>query len=154
MLSHEMGVVHPVELVAGEDQHLVDVPLLEQPFVFTNRIGSALKPAGALWCLLRSQHLNKALVKTRGEVEGLGDMAIERCAVELRQHIDLVDAAVDAVANRDINQAVFARQRHGRLGPHFGERVQPRPSTATENDCENPFHQPLAARPLWAQGPN
>ena len=65
---------------------------------------------------------------------------------------DLVDPAVDAVADRDINQAVLTRQRHGWLGTHFGERVEPRPSTATENDRENPFHQPLAARPLWAQG--
>ena len=77
VLRHEMGVVHPVELVTRKDQHLVDVPLLQQPFVFANGISCAFEPTGALWCLLGSQHFNKSLIKPRREVEGLGDMAIQ-----------------------------------------------------------------------------
>ena len=77
VLSHKMGIVHPVELVARKDQDLVDVPLLQQPFVFTNSIGCSFKPTGAIWGLLGRQNFNKPLIKPRGEVEGLSDVAIQ-----------------------------------------------------------------------------
>ena len=35
-------------------------------------------------------------------------MTIQRCAVELRHHVHLVDVGVDAVTNGDIDQSIFA----------------------------------------------
>ena len=140
MFSHELAVIHAVELIAREDQHFVDIPLLEEPLVLANGIGGAFKPTGALRGLLSSKHFNKPLVKTRGEVEGLGDVAIEGGAVELSQHVDLVDPTVDAVADWDINQAVLAGQRNCWLGAHFGEGIEARTSSTSENDPENPLH--------------
>ena len=72
----EQAVVHPVKLVAGEDQVLVHVPFLEQPLVFADRIGRALKPAGTGGGLLGRQHLHKTLAKAGGEVVALAEVTI------------------------------------------------------------------------------
>ena len=137
----EQAVIHPVELVARQDQVLVHVPFLEQPLVFAHRIGRALKPAGAGGGLLGRQHLNKTLAKTGGEVVTLAEVTVERRAVELRQHVHLVDAGIDAVADRNINQPILARQRHGRLGPRLGEGEKTGPGSAAKDDGQDSFHQ-------------
>jgi hypothetical protein len=61
-------------------------------------------------------------------------MPIERCGVELRQHVDLADTAVDAVAHRHVNEPVCAADGHRRLGALLCERVQPAASASTQDD--------------------
>jgi hypothetical protein len=46
--------------------------------------------------------------------------------IELRQQIDPAQAGIDAVRDGDIHDAVFSRERHGRLGALLGERKQSR----------------------------
>ena len=91
VVLHEGAVVHPVQLVAREDQIVIDIPLLEQPLILAHGIGGAFKPAGAVGGLLGGQHLHKALPEAGREVVGHRQVTIERRAVELRQHVDLVD---------------------------------------------------------------
>lgn len=74
---HKARVIHPVELIAREDQHLVHVPGGEELAVLAHRIGRALKPAGAVRGLLGCQHLHETAVKAGGEVVGAADMAIQ-----------------------------------------------------------------------------
>lgn len=50
-------------------------------------------------------------------------MAIEGGGVELRQDVDLVDVRVDAVADRDVYEAVVGPQGHSWLGALLGQRV-------------------------------
>ena len=64
--------------------------------------------------------------------------------VELRQHVDPVQAAVDAVRERDVDQPILARQGDGRLGAILGQRIQPRAATAAENESDDTFHVVLA----------
>ena len=49
------------------------------------------------------------------EVVGAGEMAVEGGGVELREDVDFVDAAVDAVGHGDVYEAVRAADRHGGL---------------------------------------
>ena len=140
VVLNKQAVIHPVELVTGKNQILINIPFLEQPLVFAHRISGAFKPGGTLRCLLSSQHLHKALTKTCTEVVGLREVTIQRSTVELRQHIHLGDAGVDAVTDRNIDQTVFTCEGHSRLGPHFGEWVQARTRTSTKNDCQNALH--------------
>ena len=64
-------------------------------------------------------------------------MAVQRDRIELGQHGNIVDAGVDAVADGDIDQAVFAGDRDGRLGPVAGERVQARAAPTAHDDAED-----------------
>ena len=142
VMAHELAVVHPVELVTGKNQVVVHIPFLEQPLVLAHGIGRPLEPTGAVGCLLGCQHLHKPLAKAGREVVGHRQVTIEGGTVELRQHIDLVDLGIDAIADRNINQSVFPCQGHGRLGPHFGEGVETGTGTASQNDGQNTLHIP------------
>ena len=64
MVLYEAAVIHPVELVAGEDQVVVHIPLLKQPLVLAYSICGSFKPAGAVRRLLRRQYFHKALAET------------------------------------------------------------------------------------------
>ena len=86
------------------------------------------------WGLLCGKNFYKTLTKGSTEVVALSKVPIQRSAVELRQHIHLVDAGVNAVADWDVNQTIFACKRYGRLGPHLGEGVEARSSSSPEND--------------------
>ena len=46
---------------------------------------------------------------------------VERRGVKLRQHKHLVNAGVNAVADRDINQAIFTTNGHSGFGTILGQ---------------------------------
>jgi hypothetical protein len=62
---------------------------------------------------------------------------VQRGRVELGQAVDLVDVAVEAVADRDVNEAVVSAQWHSRLGALLGQGVKTRTSTSSQNNCQN-----------------
>lgn len=64
-------------------------------------------------------------------------MAVERGGIELCEHIDLGDVAVEAVADGDINQPVVGPQRNRRLRTLLRQRIQPGPSSASEYNPQN-----------------
>ena len=98
-----------------------------------------LKPVRILRALLRSENFDKAIILVSTNVVPVGprEVAVERRRVELRQHIDLGHIAVEAVADRDINEPVVSTQRHRRLGPLLGQWVQPCPGATTEDNPKN-----------------
>ena len=53
----------------------------------------------------------------------------------------LVDLAVDAVGDGDIDEPVLAGERHGGFGTVLRERQQPRAAAAAEDDCDDVFHR-------------
>ena len=60
--------------------------------------------------------------------------------VELREHVDAVQPAVDAVRERNVDQPILAGQRHGRLRAILGQRIEPRAAAAAENNSDNISH--------------
>eukprot|EP00958_Prasinococcus_capsulatus_P013575 scaffold1402_cov403-Prasinococcus_capsulatus_cf.AAC.5 len=51
-------------------------------------------------------------------------VTVQRGRVKLREAVDLADLRVDAVGNRNIDQAVVRAKRNSRLSALLGERVQ------------------------------
>eukprot|EP00955_Chlamydomonas_euryale_P064564 359014-Chlamydomonas_euryale.AAC.2 len=110
-------------MVTGQDQDVLNGAVLdvgEQPRVLAHRISCALEPVLHRRRLRCGQHLNEAVTTkahTRAHVVGAGKVAVQRHGVELRQHVDLGDAAVDAVA--------LQGQRGGERGIQDSEQNQP-----------------------------
>jgi hypothetical protein len=98
-----------------------------------------LEPVGILRALLGSQDLHEAFVLVPAHVAGIGSgqVPVQRRGIELREHVDLVDVAVDAVADRNVNQPVVSPQGHRWLRTLLRQWVQPAPRSTTEN---NPQH--------------
>ena len=80
--------------------------------VAAHGIGRALVPVGAFLGLLGRQDVDEAAAE-RIEVIGALDVPVQRRGLKLREQEDPVDIGVDAIADRDIDQPVFAGERHG-----------------------------------------
>ena len=110
----DLAEVHDVELVAGEHQDAFGAVPQETVQLLADGVGSALIPVHAGFGLLRGEDLDEA-VRERIEAIGARDVTVQRRRLKLREHEDVAQAGVDAVADRDVDQPILAGERHRRL---------------------------------------
>ena len=77
MLFDKGAVIHAIEVVARQDQHLVGPAREQVPELLAHRIGRALVPSDAVLRLLGSQDLDKAIGKGIKAVRR-ADVAVQR----------------------------------------------------------------------------
>ena len=121
MLADHLAVIHAVELVTAENDEILATVLEKIPHVLPNRIRRALIPPRAFRRLLGGEDVHEAWSEVI-EFVTLVDVRVQRGAIELRENINPTQARVQAVADRDVHQAVFTAERNGWLGALFGER--------------------------------
>jgi len=136
--------IHPVELVAGEDQHVLDARLLQVAEILPHGVGGALIPVGVGDGLLGGQDLDEAAGEAV-EVVASADMAVETDGVELGEHVDAVQPAVDAVRQGNVDQAILRGDGHGRLGTELGQWIESGTPPAAENQSDYVSHELSAA---------
>ena len=132
----EIAEVHPVEMIARENQVVVGIVRSDVARGLANRVGRSLEPVGVVGRLLGRQDLDEAVAEQIHAI-GLGDVAVERRGIELRQHEDAAELRMQAIADRNVDQAVLSADRDGRLGPVLRQRKQPRSLPAAENERED-----------------
>jgi hypothetical protein len=120
----ELAVVHAIQMVAGKDQVVLRLVLREVPGRLTDRIRRALIPVRIVRRLLGRKDLDEPAGESIESI-GIGDVAVERGRVELRQDVDAADVRMEAPADRDVDQSIFAADRDGRLRSRRGQRKQP-----------------------------
>ena len=123
-------------MVAGEDEVVVGLVARDVPRGLADGVGRALEPVGVVGRLLGREDLDEPLAEQVHPI-GLADVPVERRRVELRQDEDPPDVGVQAVADRDVDEAVLARNRHRRLRSELGQREEPRALSAAEHEREN-----------------
>ena len=139
VILDELGVVHPVQVIAREDEVVVRVVALEVAHCLPHGVRRALIPVRIVGSLLGRQDFHEAAAE-RIEPVSLADVPVERGRVELREDEDPPDLGVQAVADGDVDQAVLAADRHRRFRTAFGEREEPGTLTAAQDDRENVAH--------------
>ena len=112
-------------MVARQDEHVLGVVAFNEVDVLVNGVGSALVPVGTSGRLIRRQHMYAAVQAVQVPWLSVADVLVEQQRLVLRQDTDCVDAGIDAVGEREINDAVLAAERNGGLCQLFGEGVQP-----------------------------
>ncbi len=133
MRFQHLGVIHVIELVAAEDQNVFAILFVEVSQILADGVGGTFVPFGpTLHGLLSSQKLDKSAAEVIEPIR-LANVLVKRNAEELGHHVDLIDTAVQAVADRNIDQSIFAGQRNGRFRSDFCERIKAGSSTTTEN---------------------
>ncbi len=125
MLLDDGPEIHAIQLIAAEDQEIVEIVVQEMDQVFADGIGGALIPGGVGEGLLRGEDFDEAAGEMV-ELIGLRNMAVERGGVELGQQINASQAGIDAIGDGNVDQAVFAGERHGGFGAFLGEGKQAR----------------------------
>ena len=129
-------VVHPVELVAREDEHQAVAVRVDVHQVLPHGVGRALVPVGAVGALLGREDLDEA-GREGVEPVALLDVAVERAAVELGEQEDPAEVGVEAVADGDVDQPVLAGERHRGLGAVLGQREEAGPGAAAHDDRDD-----------------
>jgi hypothetical protein len=78
-----------------------------------------LKPVGVFLSLLGGEYLDKSLGEA-GKLVCARDVTVEGCRVELGEDVDFDYFRVDAVADRNIDEAIFACEGNSGFGSQFG----------------------------------
>jgi len=108
----------------------------EMDHVFADGIGGALVPGIIGVGLFGSEDFNEAAGEMV-ELIGLRDVAVKGSRVELSEQVDTTEAGVDAVGNRDIDEAIFAGERDRGFGAFFGERKEASALAAAHDNGED-----------------
>ena len=138
LLQHQF-VVHLVDVVAGEDEDVLRLLAADGVDVLIDGVGGALVPILAD-ALHRREDFDE-LAKFAGRPpSSLADMAIERERLVLRKDINLAQVGVDAVGERDIDDAVDSAERNGGLGAVTGEWIQAFAGAAGQQNSQCVLH--------------
>jgi hypothetical protein len=135
-LMMQPSEIHAVELVAAQDQRVIEIHISEVDEVLPHGIRGALVPRGVGVALLCRQDLDKAAAEMV-ELERPVHVPVEGGGEKLREEKNPPHLRVDAVGDGDVHQAVLPCQGHSGLGAFAGEREQPDSLTATHDDGQD-----------------
>ena len=97
VVSEHFSVIHLVDVVAREDEHILGVVHVDKADVLEDGVGRALIPRRAARALIRRQDVHAAVRAVEIPRLARADVAVELQRAVLRQNADGVDASVGAV---------------------------------------------------------
>ena len=110
-------------MVASKNEVVVGVVAHEVTRGFANRIGRPRNQFVFSGVISAARDFDKPLTEEIHPV-GLADVPVERRRVELRQHEDATNVGVQAVADRDVDEAILPLDRNGRLRTQLSQREE------------------------------
>ncbi|MND93382.1 hypothetical protein D3C80_855680 [compost metagenome] len=129
-------IVHLVDVVAGDDQHVLGVAAVDEVQVLVNRIGGALVPLGFVDLLLGGKELDELVEAAIEETPAALDVADQAVGLVLGGDADLADARVDAVGEGEVDDAELAGKVHRGFGAELGQLLESTATAAGQDDGE------------------
>src|SRR5262245_1829481 len=146
MRADKVVEVHAIKLISGQDQNVAAVITLQVGQVLADGVGGATIPVGCFVGLLRRPDLDITLAEGI-ELVGLTDVTMEADAEVLGEDVDALDAAVDAVGNGDIDEAILAGDGYGRFASLHGQWIKAGSAPAAEYQADHVLHGPSPCEP-------
>ena len=139
MLLEHLLIIHLVDVVAGKNEDVVRLLAADRIDVLVNGVGGSLIP------VLRDAHLRRQDFDEFAEAHQRGpavaDVAVEAKRLVLRENEDAAQVAVEAVGERDVDDAVDAAEGNGGLGAVARERPEPFALAAGQQNANRIAHQ-------------
>ena len=140
MLAQHQVVVHLVDVVAGEDQHVLRLFAADGVDVLVDGVGRAHVPVLA-HALHRRQNLDELAEFSAHDVgPAFADVAVQRQRLVLRQDVNATQVGVDAVGERDVDDAIDAAEGDGRFGAVARQRIKTLTCSSGQQNSEGIFH--------------
>jgi hypothetical protein len=133
--GHHLLGIHPVDVIRAEYDDVVRGLVVDEVVALVDGVGGAGEPARAE-ALLRG-HRRDVVAEQVRHAPGLGDVAVERVRLVLREHNDPQVVGVYEVGQREVDHAVHAAERDGRLRAVHGQRHEALAFPAGQHDGEN-----------------
>ena len=125
MGGQHSGVVHTVDVVAGENEDIVRIKALNEGDVLVDGVGSTLVPLRFFAPGVRRKHLSAAMGFVKAPGLAIADVFVQLQGLILRENAHGINPGVDAVGQREINDTVLTAEGYGRLGGVFRQNLQP-----------------------------
>src|SRR5205085_11971689 len=114
-------IVHSIDMVAGEHENDLVLVLGHELEVLVDRIGRARVPIGVLSALVRLEQPHAADRSVQIPRSPDADVVVQRMRSVLGEDGDIIDARIDAVAQREVDDAVLPAEGYGWLRTLSGE---------------------------------
>ena len=124
VLQHHL-VIHLIDMVAGQNQHIVRIKAFHISQILVNRVRGACVPFRLPHLLIGRKNRNAAdiLIQIPGNTDT--DMGIQSERLVLSKHANGVNTGVDTVTQRKIDNSVFTAKSHGRFRNLRGKNPEP-----------------------------
>ena len=139
MLLEHAIVIHLVDVVAGEDEHVFGLLGADGIDVLIDRVGRPHVPVLAD-PLHGRQDFDELADFIAENVPAFADLTIERERLVLGENKDAAQTGVDAVGKRNVDDAVDATEGDSGLGAVAGERIEALAGASGKQDSESIFH--------------
>jgi len=116
-------VVHLVNVIAGEDEHVLGLLGTDGINVLIDRVRRAHIPVIAD-PLHRGENFNELSYLAADDIPTFTDVPVERKSFVLGKDEDAAQFGVNAIGKRDIDDAVDAAEGDGRFGAIASERIE------------------------------
>jgi hypothetical protein len=146
MECQHIAVIHAVDMVPRQDEHVRRVDHVEKIQVLVDGIRRALVPVGRIHVVhVRRQYERSAIVRIQVPAASVADVPVQFQRLVLRQDSYRVDAGIAAITERKIDNSVFCTEEHGWLGYVFRQHTQPA-SLSSGQDHGQTFTLPQGIR--------
>src|SRR5271156_71512 len=140
VLLEHAPIIHFVNVVTGEDDHVLRLLRADGVDVLVDGVGRPHVPVFAD-SLHGGQDFDELANFTAKNVPAFANLAIQRERLVLGEDKDAAQAGVDAVGERNIDDAVDAAEGYGWFGAVAGERIEALAGASSEQDSERIFHR-------------
>ncbi len=138
VLLQHLAVIHFVDVVAGENDGVVGTLAADGIDILVNGVRGAEIPTGGDAHLRRQDFDEVAESHQRRPPQT--NMAVQAERLVLRENENAAQVAIDAIGQRDVDDAVNAAERDGGFGAVAGERPKPLPLAAGQKDTDGVAH--------------
>ena len=139
MLFHHQLVIHFVDVVAGENQHVLGLLRTDGINVLIDRVGGALIP-GFADAFHRRQDFDELAHFAGEESPAFADVAVQGEGLVLRQDVNPAQVGINAVGKGYVDNAVNSAEGHGGFGAVAREGVEPFAGPSSQQDSQCVFH--------------
>ena len=139
MAAQHQGVVHLIDVVAGEHQYILRVVQIHEADVLVDGVGGALVPDGAAGALVGRQDMYAAVDTVQLPGLAAADVGVQLQRPVLGQHAHGVDAGVGTVGQGKVDDAEFTAEGDGGLGHGAGEDIQAAALSASQQHSDTLF---------------
>ena len=133
------GVIHFVDVVAREDQNVIGIIHFHEMHILIDRVCRALVPGRARLALVRREDVHAAERPVEIPRLSVADVLVEDERLVLREDADRIDPRIDAVGEREIDDAVLGAEGDRGFCDVAGERKKPAALAAREKHGDTFF---------------
>ena len=133
VLLQHLLVVHLVDVVARQDDHVVRRIGLDDVDVLIHRVSGAEIPHILVDALGGRQHVEALVALRSQEVPAAAEVSDEAMGLVLRRDRDAADARIQRVGKREIDDAGLAAEIDGRFGAPIGEFEEAGPAPSSQH---------------------